>query len=88
MEKNEKGKYEKQLKTYERLGALKFQKVVFYVEKIKFKVLKKIFPRYIEVVEKYCDRRQKRMLKKAKSEEERKAIKENFKIGKMRIRKE
>ena len=38
-----KGDYQKKIKQCEKLGALQFQKVVFKVEDIKFKVLKKLW---------------------------------------------
>ena len=88
MEKSERELYKKKIKRYERLGATKFQKVVFQVEKLKFKVIKKCFPNFIKYFDKYADWRQRKAIKQAKSEEEIKQIKENVKLSKMAIRKE
>lgn len=79
---------EKKLKIYKMLGAEKFQKVVFEVEKIKFKVIKKLCPNFIHYFDKYCDFRQRKELKKAKTEEERQKIKRSIKFSKMAMRKE
>lgn len=79
---------EKKLKIYKMLGAEQFQKVVFGVEKLKFKVIKKLCPNFIHYFDKYCDYRQKKELKKAKTEEERKKIKKAVKFSKMAMRKE
>ena len=84
----EKDEYQKELRKYERLGALQFKKLVFLVEKVKFKVLKKVFPNFIYRIEKLFDFRQKRFLKRAKTEEEKNAIREHFKLAKMEMRKE
>ena len=88
MDKKEKLEYQKKLKRYEKLGALKFQKVVFKVEDLKFKIIKKCFPNFITHYDKYCDRKKNSALKRAKTEEERKTIIENTKLAKMAMRKE
>ena len=88
MERTEREAYKKELKKYERLGAIKFQKVVLKVEETKFKLLKKFFPNFIHTFDKYCDWKQKRALKRAKTDEERKEIKANMKLAKMAMRKE
>lgn len=88
MKRNEKEEYKRKLKLYERLGALRFQKVVLKVEEIKFKVIKKFFPNIIPKFDKYCDWRQKRAIKRAKSEEEIKRIRNHTKLAKMAMRKE
>lgn len=75
-------------KLYEKLGALKFQKVVFKVEEMKFKIIKKLFPNFIKYFDKYCNFKQKRMLKKAKTDKEKEQIKRNIKFSKMAMRKE
>ncbi len=74
MEKDERAKYKKRIKTYKKLGAEEFQEVVFTVERLKFKVLKKIIPDFLEKYDKYCDRTKEKALKKAKTEEQRKTI--------------
>ncbi len=84
----EREKLRKKLKTYELFGASKFQKVVFAVERIKFKVLKTVFPDFIRHYDNHCDRKKYKLLKKAKTEEERQDIKERVKFAKMAMRKE
>lgn len=74
MEKEERAKYKKRIETYKKLGAEEFQEVVFKVEKIKFKVLKKLIPNFLEKYDKHCERVKERALKKAKTEEQRKTI--------------
>lgn len=88
MKRNEKEEYKRKLKLYERLGALRFQKVVLKVEEIKFKIIKKCFPNFIYHFDKYCDRQQRRALKRAKSEDEIKEIRNRTKLAKMAMRKE
>lgn len=77
-----------QEKLYEKLGALKFQKVVFKVEEIKFKIIKKLFPNFIKYFDKYCDFKQKQALKRAKTDKEKEKIKRNVKFSKLAMRKE
>lgn len=86
MEKRE--EINKKLKHYERLGAVKFQKVVFKVEELKFKVIKKSFPNFIHYFDKYMDWKKRAALKRAKTEEEQKQIKDSFKLAKLAMRKE
>ncbi len=88
MTKKEREAYNKKIKLYEALGAEKFQKVVFQVEKIKFRILKKVFPNFIKLYDKYCDFNLKICLKKAKTKEEKDQLKENTKFAKMAMRKE
>lgn len=88
MDKKEKEAYKKELKKYERLGAVKFQKLVLQVEETKFKIMKKLFPNFIHWFDKYCDWKQKRALKGSKTDEERKKIKDQMKLAKMAMRKE
>lgn len=78
----------KKLKIYKLLGAEEFQKVVFAVEKIKFKILKKLCPNFIKYFDKYCDRKKRKELKKALSDEERRAIIKKYQFSKMAMRKE
>lgn len=80
--------YKKKIELCEKLGADKFQKVVFKVEELKYKVIKKIFPKYIEWYDKLCDRKRKKDLKKATTDEERKQIIEHYRQQKMLMRKE
>lgn len=81
-------KNNKKIKLYKMLGAEAFQKVVFGVERLKFKFIKKFCPNFINYFDKYCDYRQKKELKKAKTEKERQAIKRSIKFSKMAMRKE
>jgi len=85
---NEREKYNRKIKLYERLGALKFQKVVFAVERGKFKLLKKICPNFIKHFDKYCDRKRRKEIKKANTPEEVKAISKKYKKIKLAARKE
>ena len=78
----------KKIKLYDKLGASKFQKVVFLVERGKFKAIKKLFPGYLNFFDKYCDLQKKIQLKFAKTEKEKEQIKRNCKFSKMAMRKE
>lgn len=88
MNKQEREELNKKIKLYKLLGAEKFQKVVFGVEKIKFKLLKKIFPNFLDFYDKYMNIKKKIALKKAATEEEKKEIIKRFKFSKMAMRKE
>lgn len=59
--------YQEELKEYEKLGALKFQKVVFAVERLKFKVLKKICPNFLSYFDKYIDWKKENKIKAVKN---------------------
>ena len=83
-----KGKYHKQIQRCEQLGALHFQKIVFKVENIKFKILKKLWPNFLSFYDKQCDKRKKKLLKKAKTEVERKNVITEIRNLKMAMRKE
>ena len=80
--------YKKKIKRCEKLGADKFQKVVFVVEQLKFKIIKKCFPNFIKRYDKSCDKKRDRALKKATTEEERKSIINYYRNQKMMVRKE
>lgn len=80
--------YKKKIELCEKLGANKFQKVVFKVEELKYKFIKTFIPRYIEWYDKLCDRKRKKDLKKATTDEQRKAIIEHYRRQKMLMRKE
>ena len=79
---------DKKIKLYKMLGAEQFQKVVFAVEKIKYKAIKKFIPNFIEKYEKICDKERDKELKKITSEEERKLIVRDYQFAKMAMRKE
>ena len=83
-----KGDYQKKIKQCEKLGALQFQKVVFKVEDIKFKVLKKLWPNFLVFYDKQCDKKKRKLLKKAKTDEDRKRIIDETRKLKMAMRKE
>lgn len=80
--------YKKKIRTCEKLGAKKFQKVVFKVENIKWKVVKKIIPNYIGFGDKIIERNRNKRIKRAKSEEEIATIKRMAALQKMALRKE
>lgn len=65
---------EDKITIYEKLGASRFQNVVFKAEKVKFKVLKTICPNFLKYHDKYIDWQKNKALKKVKSEEARKKI--------------
>lgn len=80
--------YKRKKELHEKLGALKFRKLVLKVEKLKFKVMKKIWPNFINHYEKWCDFNTKRLVKNAKNAKEADLIEFNNKISKLKNRKE
>lgn len=80
--------YKKKIKLCEKIGADKFQKVVFKVEEIKYKAIKKFFPRYIEWYDKLCDWQRKKQLKKAENDDQRKQIIDHYRRQKLIMRRE
>ncbi len=80
--------YKKKIKLYDKLGASKFQKVVFAVERGKFKLIKKVCPNFIKYYDKFVDLQKKISLKFAKTEKEKDQIKRDAKFNKMAMRKE
>lgn len=88
MKKKDREYYNKKIKLYEMLGAEKFQNIVFKVEELKFKFIKRFFPNFIESYDRYCDIEQEKKLSNAKTEEEKRQIKKEFKMLKMAMRKE
>lgn len=73
---------------YEKLGALKFQKTVFKVEKLKFELINKFFPNMDKWFNKYCEKRVYRLCKKNMSEEEKSNIIFNYNCMKLSLKKE
>jgi len=69
-EKETRKKYRIEMKKYEKLGALKFQKFVFLIEKFKFRLLKKM-PNFIKHFDKYLDRKRNKVIKKVSRKKER-----------------
>ena len=88
MEKLEREKLKKKMRLYKSLGAEEFQKVVFCVEKIKFKVLKKVCPNFTKYFDKFCNFKRKRAINKANSEEEINKINKIYTFEKIAMRKE
>ena len=88
MDKKEKKRLKRNMKIHEVLGAETFKEIVLSVEKAKFKYGKKLFPNFQEFYEKRVDLRTKRALAKAKTDEERKHIKEQALFSKLDMRKE
>lgn len=80
--------YKKKIQLCEKLGAKKFQKIVFGVEQIKWKVVKKIFPNYIKLGDKMIEKNKNRQIKKAKNEIEVSRVRMNAALQKMAVRKE
>ena len=84
MKAEEKIGYKKQMKLYEKLGASWFQKAVFLLEKTEYKIVKKINPKFLEKQDKRWEKRQKQLIKNAKTEEERKEINRKINCAKLR----
>jgi hypothetical protein len=74
-------------KIYILLGALKFQKLVFVIEKLKYKILGK-FPKFVKLNEKLIDISYNKRLKRTTTEEEKNIIKEQCLKEKLYLRKE
>ena len=79
---------DKRMEICKKLGAVQFKKIVFIVEKTKFKVLKKLVPNYLKYFDKHVDKLTKKRLKEAKTEEEKQIIIYKSKIDKMQERRE
>ena len=79
---------EKKLKLYRLLGAEEFQKIVFAVERLKFKAIKKLCPNFIKYFDKYSDKRRDMELTNAKTTEEEQKIIQKYQFSKMATRKE
>jgi hypothetical protein len=88
MERIEREQYKKKIKLYENLGALDFQKVVFAVERLKFKILKKVSPNFITHYDKYCDKLRKKLIKDAKTEEDIRSVNSYINHIKLEMRRE
>ena len=80
--------YNDKEKLYKALGAEWFQKVVLKVEDQKYKFINKFCPNIDKWYDKYCERRVKKLCKKAKTEEERKNIRFIYNYNKMRFKRE
>lgn len=73
---------------YELLGAKKFKKIVLKVEKVKWKIIKKLLPNYLKGMEKQFKIQRDKKLRTAKTEAERKRIINEYKSNIILMRKE
>lgn len=80
--------YKKKMKTCEQLGAVDFQKVVFEVERIKFKLIKKICPNFIKYYDKYCDNLRNKLVDGVHDTKKIKEINSYINFIKLEMRKE
>lgn len=76
----------KKLALYEKLGALKFKKVVLKVEELKFKLTKPFYKKIINLNDKLLDKKLNKMLKNENNDENRKMIIRYFNREKLRAR--
>ncbi len=88
MDKGVVNEYSKKIKLCEKFGALKFQKIVLLVEKIKFRFLKKVFPNFLNYYDRICDKKRDRALKEVHSNITKKQIIEHYNMQKILSRKE
>ena len=79
---------DRRIELSKKLGAVQFQKLVFLVEKVKFKILKKLVPNYLEYFDKHVDKIVRKRLSYANSEDEKEAILYKAKMDKMQERRE
>lgn len=77
--------YQEKAKLHKKLGAENFQKVVFKVEKVKYKVLKKFGNGFLKLYDKIADKKRDKLLKKKHCKEE---VINIFRKEKMLLRKE
>lgn len=88
MKKEERLKYKKKKDLYAKLGAEEFQKVVFLTEKVKYKIIKKFIPGFLDSYDKRIEKIQKKRLKKAKTEEEKQQINKEANYAKLKTHRE
>ena len=81
-------KTEDKLKIYQFLGAEQFQKIVFWVENIKFKVIHKFFPNIVNWYDKMLDKKYYRNIKKFNKNDNNQELLMSYKREKMLFRKE
>ena len=79
---------DRRVKICELLGANKFQKIVFRVENLKYKTIRKFFPNYLSYIDKYYDKRKNRLIENVNSSEQIKEIEKRIQLQKMLARKE
>lgn len=80
--------YKRKKELHEKIGALGFREIVLKLERLKFKVMKKICPNFVVYYEKWCDFNTKRMVGKAKNSEEAELIEIVNKMSKLKTKKE
>lgn len=73
---------------YEKLGALKFQKIVFKIEKIKFKLIDKFCPNIYIKYNNWCDKKVNKLCSKNISEEEKNRIRFVYNCRKISFKRE
>ena len=78
---------EKNMKIYEILGAKQFQKIVFIIEKIKYKIIEKVFPNILNWYNNYNEKSLKKRLEKC-SDEKREKIIDEYRYLELSFRKE
>lgn len=88
MNKNVRNNYSRKIKLCEDLGALKFQRIVLLIEKFKFKFIKKVFPNFLNLYDKMCDKKRDRILKRVHSNVTKKRIIDHYNMQKIILRKE
>lgn len=77
--------YQEKAKLHKKLGAENFQQVVFKVEKVKYKVLKKFGNGFLKLYDKIADKKRDKLLKKKHCKQE---VIDIFRKEKMLLRKE
>lgn len=78
----------KKIAICEKLGAERFQGVVFKAEDIKYKVLKTVFPNFIKHYDRVCNYKRDKQLKKLHSDTSKKEVIEKYRLQKLLMRKE
>lgn len=80
--------YKKKIALCNKLGANRFQKIVLKVEDIKFKVIKKLFPNFIEHYDRYIDSKRDKKLQVVTEIEARQKIINDYRNQKIAMRRE
>ena len=78
----------RKLKRYERLGARRFQQIVFGVERMKYSLLLRCFPKITMYYENLLNKNTAKKLKKCHSDAEKNALLENARYQKLLFRRE
>jgi len=78
----------KKEKIYEYLGAKQFKVIVMKAEKVKFNIIHRWFPKADLWYERYCNKEMKRLCRKTKDEDEKKAIRFEYNQLKLMFEKE